>query len=247
MEIKKELCGLNNSESELYRKPVLQNEIENLSTFSVYIPANISFIFHFLQNEIRIFLFTNGKGKIIQKNQEFSVNEIAVFMPVQSADFVVETKDENLTVLEIVLKLISDELAVMKNQQPPYFINYSGCKKYKEAIKSPKTINRMLIPENIVPRFCMGSVETTGPDKVEAHSHPMLEQLFFGLGKNDCIVIADENETTFKENVLLHIPLGSEHGVKVENGKIMNYIWMDFFRNKNDMSYMAENHFIQED
>lgn len=247
MEIKKEDIGLNNSKPFFYRKELLQNQIENLRTFSFQIPANKLFNLQSLQSEIHIFLFTNGTGKITHGTQEFGINEIAVFMPVQSADFTIETKDESLAVLEIVLKLTSDELAIMKNEQTPYFITYSNCKKYKEAIKSPKTINRMLIPENIIPRFCMGSVETIGPDTVETHSHPMLEQLFFGLKKNDCIVIADKNETDFKENDLLHIPLGSEHGVKVEDGNIMNYIWLDFFRSQGEMSYIKDNHYMEDE
>jgi hypothetical protein len=135
----------------------------------------------------------------------------------------------------------------LKINQEPYFTTWSKCKKYKEAIKSAKTINRMLLPENIVPRFCLGSVETAGPDKVGTHAHPMLEQLFFGLKMNDCIVTADEEKTSFRENDLLHIPLGSEHGVLVNNGKKLCYIWIDFFHNREGMQYIAENHSIEED
>jgi hypothetical protein len=103
----------------------------------------------------------------------------------------------------------------------------------------------MILPENIIPRFCIGSVETSGPDEVGAHSHPMLEQLFLGLKKNNCVVIADEMETPFEENILLHIPLGSTHKAIVEEGKILNYVWMDLFRSQEDMNYIRDTHIMK--
>ena len=78
----------------------------------------------------------------------------------------------------------------------------------------------------------MGTVETKGPDKVAAHEHPMLEQLFLGLSKNNCIVYADDGKVDFPEYSVLHIPLGSRHSVSVEKDEVMYYVWMDFFIDK---------------
>jgi len=78
----------------------------------------------------------------------------------------------------------------------------------------------------------MGTVQTIGPDKVAAHKHPMLEQLFLGLSKNNCIVYADDDKVNFPEHSILHIPLGSSHSVSVEKDDIMYYVWMDFFLDK---------------
>jgi hypothetical protein len=100
-----------------------------------------------------------------------------------------------------------------------------------------------LLPENIVPRICIGTVQTNGPDEVAEHSHTMLEQLFFGLTDNHCLVSADGHSTLFEEGFLLHIPMGSVHGVKVEQNKILNYIWIDFFNTQDDMKYISEKHF----
>ena len=66
----------------------------------------------------------------------------------------------------------------------------------------------MILPEEVVPRLCMGSVSSTGPDKVAAHKHPMLEQLFFGLKGNEVLVYADGVPGSFHENDLLP---GTEH------------------------------------
>jgi hypothetical protein len=154
----------------------------------------------------------------------------------------------SLGLLEITIMLNEKEFDSVRLQtgKLPYFVDYTKCAEYKESIKSPKTTSRTILPENIIPRFCLGSVETTGPDTVGAHAHPMLEQLFFGLPHNDCVVKADEAVTTFKENTLLHIPLGSTHGVTVEEGRILYYIWMDLFRSQDDMSYIRENHITKD-
>ena len=104
----------------------------------------------------------------------------------------------------------------------------------------------MFLPENLIPRFCMGSVETSGPDNIEKHEHSMLEQLFFGMKNNDCIVWANDQQATLKENELLHIPLGSLHGVEVKKGKNLHYVWIDYFNSQEEMKYISENHIITE-
>jgi hypothetical protein len=125
-----------------------------------------------------------------------------------------------------------------------YARKFSDCPAYHEDIKSAKTISRMLLPENYVPRFCMGSVETTGPDVVAAHEHPMLEQLFFGLKSCHAVCHADNDYTPLLENTLLHIPLGSRHSVSVDKGNTLSYIWFDFFLSLEGQSYMGQQHHI---
>ena len=124
----------------------------------------------------------------------------------------------------------------------PALLPYSGCPTYREAIKSSRTVSRTIVPQGPVPRFCMGSVQVTGPDVVAAHRHPMLEQLFFGLPGNRCTLSADEDRIAFGELSLVHIPRGSSHGVTVEEGYGLHYLWMDFFEG-DDMSYISEHHF----
>ena len=91
------------------------------------------------------------------------------------------------------------------------------------------SINRMIIPEGSVPRFCMGSVETDGPDSVDSHEHPMLDQLFLGLKNCNCTCYANNEQVFLTENMMLHIPLGSMHSVSVADEDKLFYIWFDFF------------------
>ena len=118
----------------------------------------------------------------------------------------------------------------------------SECPTYSENIKSDKAINRMIIPEGSVPRFCMGSVETDGPDSVDSHEHPMLDQLFLGLKNCNCTCYANKEQVFLMENLILHVPLGSMHSISVTDGDKLFYIWLDFFLTIEGQKYMADQH-----
>lgn len=251
LEIKKEYCGKSDSEiskNKINRKSVLQGEINGINTYYLELFKDKPYLIKPAQDSVSLYLITHGKGIITQGVRQFEANGLNLFVPsiMEEASVLADTGDFGM--LEIVIRLTSAEYQLLKQKQNklPYFVDYTRCRQYKEAIKSQKTISRMILPEDIIPRFCMGSVETCGPDKVGAHSHPMLEQLFYGLKGNDCIVKADGIKAAFKENILLHIPLGSRHGVDVEGGKFLNYIWMDLFRSQEDMEYIKENHIMKD-
>ena len=122
----------------------------------------------------------------------------------------------------------------------------NDCPVYTEDIKSSKSLNRMILPEGKVPRFCMGSVETEGPDLVAEHEHPMLDQVFLGLNGCKCTCIANGKRKMLTENMILHIPLGSKHSVHVADGDKLAYIWFDFFLTLEGQKYMNEQHHIDE-
>ena len=188
-----------------------------------------------------VFLFTTGAGEVRAGDRTFGFSEIAAFCAPGNPPLVIEATSAPLEYLEIVVDLQDHEAAQLLRGDP-FFVRYSECEAYAEAIKSARTVSRTIVPAETVPRFCMGSVEAIGPDEVGAHSHPMLEQLFFGLPGNACVVTADEAAVTLEARELLHIPPGSRHGVRVSEGHTMHYIWMDFFRSEEDMAYIQEQH-----
>ena len=120
------------------------------------------------------------------------------------------------------------------------------CPAYQEDIKSEQTVNRMLLDEGLVPRFCMGSVETTGPDRIDSHVHEMLDQLFLGLAGCRCTCHADGEAALLTANCLLHVPLGSDHSVSVAEGDKLHYIWMDFFLTLEGQAYMSRQHRVED-
>jgi len=122
---------------------------------------------------------------------------------------------------------------------------FEDCPHYSEDIKSPKTVNRMVLPEGLVPRVGMGTVQTEGPDEVLEHEHPMLDQFFVGLRDCDCTVHANGHEKRLREGMLLHVPLASRHGVRVEQGRELHYLWIDLFVSLRAQSYLHEQHQIE--
>lgn len=191
----------------------------------------------------RVFFFLAGKGLAECGGSQCAIAELAVFAPGHLEAAVIRAQAP-LTFLEVALELQPGDLewAARQERKPPWFASYSSCRTYREAIKSAKCVNRTLLPVAIVPRFCAGSVQTAGPDRVAAHRHGMLDQLFLGLAGNDGCVQTDGASCPFGADMLLHIPPGSEHGVTVEAGKALHYIWLDRFQSEEGTSWIAEQH-----
>lgn len=124
----------------------------------------------------------------------------------------------------------------------PLVHDYATSPQYRDYFKSEKTISRTLVGPHVLPRFCMGSVQSLGPDRIEPHAHPMLDQLFFSFAENDITLLIDGERHPLGGETLLHIPLGSDHGVEVPAGRRMHYLWLDFFQRHEDMDYIAEVH-----
>ncbi|MGQ9662508.1 MAG: hypothetical protein ACUVWX_09260 [Kiritimatiellia bacterium] len=191
-----------------------------------------------------VYLVVEGEGKIYCSDRTFRVTEVCLFAPFWGTPAKLWAGEKGLKVLEISVELsVEDQQEfATKAQLYPWFVTYSRCRTYRERIKSLKTVNRTLLPENTFPRLCVGSVETTGPDRVAPHRHPMLEQLFFGLQENDGTVIVDGRSTAFGNYILLHIPLGSEHSVEVAEGCKLHYVWIDLFFDRAGMEWIRREH-----
>jgi hypothetical protein len=234
MEIKKEKCRYINNKEPI-RKNILPDEIEGISTFYISI-TNTQYKHEIKNGFLSIFILFNGDVSIRQNQSTVSTNEVTVYVPSGTEEFFFVAEKGKIELLEIELKISDNDLLYLKKNKDkfPFFGTYSNCRYYKDEIKSDKTINRMILPENIVPRLCIGSVETTGPDKVSEHKHPMLEQLFLGLAHNRCLVKAGNQATILEEYELLHIPLGSLHGAEVNENQFLHYMWIDCFKSQND-------------
>ena len=100
----------------------------------------------------------------------------------------------------------------------------------------------MLLEPRIVPNLAVGSVETYGKDRVDAHEHPDVEQLFFGFSENDMHLLIDGELTYMGGNTLVHIPLASLHGVEVSDGGCAHYVWIDYIINERGLEYMDAAH-----
>jgi len=167
-------------------KKLLANEIPGVITSRIFIKKGNKQSTEPCANKARVILFIKGRGAVTVSSRRYKIEEMAIFCPSLETAFIVEAKSSVIDYLEILTDLTPAESTNKHkiDEKLPYFLNYSECERYIEKIKSDKTINRTLLPPDIIPRLSIGSVETVGPDTVEAHKHPMLEQLFYGLPGN---------------------------------------------------------------
>lgn len=244
-----EISGAGNFDRGIARILLLPGEIIGVRTFFAELRGGIANKYLPEENELRILLFTDGNGSILQDGVNYTIDEPTLFVPDIHREFIISSGKKDLSYLELILHLSAEDLKWLGEREDkfPFLIPYSECREYVDDIKSGKTVSRIILSEDIVPRLCIGSVKTSGPDEVEAHTHPMLEQLFFGLAGNDVVVLADSAEARFLEKDLLHIPLGSSHGVKVAAGKELHYVWIDIFHSLEDIDYIKDNHKMKDE
>ena len=196
------------------------------------------------KEKVTILIFIRGKGTLLaDSNYELVPESIAVPMYNTTSVRIEVPTGEQLHYLKFTKKLSAQDLEDLagfsaKNKLDLFVTRFEDCEPYVEKIKSPNTTSRTVLPAGIVPRVSLGTVEALGPDKVGAHKHPMLDQLFLGLTKNDIHVYADDEKAEMGEYSLLHIPLGSNHWVSVGENKKMYYLWMDFFLTKDGEEWL---------
>ena len=229
---------------ESFSREILPGEIDGFRTLCHVVVPGDTVALTPAATTGRALLFTAGCGRAEVGSNSWEIGEIALLVPSHLQPVSVTATDAPLRFLELLLDLSpTDREELVDNADKlPFFISYAQCPTYRERIKSEKTVSRTLLPEHTYPRLCIGSVETTGDDRVAAHEHPMLEQLFYGLQGNDCLMQADEVQLGFGEDVLVHIPLGSRHGVEVSAPNRLHYIWIDVFRDRSGMDWIVREH-----
>ena len=239
-------------ESKTIKSPVLRNEVKDAGFEFVSIKGPGLFENDNKKDIIDVILTFKGKGEFIYQGRKYPIHSNTIIRVPKDTSYKISVDAKDELHFVVIRRLLDDkDLEVIESRKKEYselyFKAVSECPTYKEDIKSDKTINRMILPEGLVPRFALGSVETEGPDEVGEHEHPMLDQVFLGLEDCKCYCYADGVEEILTENMMLHIPLGSKHYVKVKEGDKLAYIWMDFFLTIEGEKYMGEQHQVEEE
>ena len=225
---------------------ILPKSIPGVTTKSVSLVGPTTWTQNQAGDENYILLFLDGQGTLLANQNAYEIDgETIARAPMGWKLQVLVNAGKVLNFLSIRKEITAeDKTEIAKypaNNAAPWVKRYSECIPYNEAIKSAKTISRTLLPKNYVPRVALGTVQTTGPDKVGLHEHPMLEQLFLGLRGNDIIVHANEANAALGEFHLMVIPHASMHGASVVEGKNLHYVWMDFFNDTAGQAWL-DNH-----
>ena len=191
-------------------------------------------------NTLRILFLCNGSIR----SGDIALCEQAVYIPDPTQPLSLNADTDSL-ILEILQFLTHEEFQQCRLAQYPYLLSYKDAPTYTEDCKSEKTISRMLVPQRMVPRFAMGSVQTKGEDLVAPHCHKDVDQFFYALPENNCILLIDQQQYPFTGDILFHIPLGSTHGILLESQHTCHYLWIDYLLNDDALTYMDNAHNMQ--
>ena len=240
------------SDDYLLRKEILPGEIEGVDIEFFIIKGSSMISEAGSENYYDIILSLDGDLFIEMERKKYKAGSpYIVRMPYNKDYLVYNNGNEQVAFLRLRKSLdVHDRNLIFKNikEHSDIFIKaLVDCPVYTEEIKSSKSLNRILLPEGKVPRLCIGYVETSGPDTVAEHEHPMLDQLFLGMKECNCICKADDSSELLRENMILHIPLGSKHSVTVEENCKLAYIWLDFFLTIEGQKYIRTQHQMEEE
>ena len=176
-----------------------------------------------------ILILVEGEADFLCAGETYRYDRRVSFVPAADQPLTV-TALTDVQILEIQWDIFPEDAAMLEEYktQFPVKVLYQDSIQYIDPNKSEKTISRMMIPQRIIPRFSMGSVESYGYDLVRPHTHPMLDQFFFSFPENDMLLVIDDERIPMKGNIITHIPLGSNHGAEVVDDNHMHYMWIDF-------------------
>lgn len=190
-----------------------------------------------------IWFFLDGSALVSMMGQTFTVNRETIARAPLGWQSEIEVAAGDALLAVRIRRLLNEEDKVdlktfAQKTDAPYIRRFIDCVPYSEIIKSTKTVSRTLLPKDIVPRMAAGTVETIGPDQVDCHKHPMLEQILLGLHSNNATFSADGTEVAFPPFSILHVPSGSMHGCRVAEGDRLYYLWLDFFPTKEGQEWL---------
>jgi len=240
-------------ETQTFSEALLEGEIDDTRIKHIAFAGPFQESITLSEGYVNIFIFIKGNGMMLSDSSSFQLEPESIAIPFVPGNISIKVPEgDTLHFLQFTKELSEQDKKNMisfpeENKYDIFFTRFIDCEPYIEKIKSPKTISRTVLPEDIIPRVALGTVETIGPDEVGAHEHAMLDQLFLGLTNNDVTVHADARSTEFKEYYLLHIPIGSTHWVKVDEDKKLYYMWMDFFLTKEGQEWLKTHKPVEKD
>ena len=210
------------------QKQLLAGEIPGAEVYHYDMPAGDTLHFDGQTEFIRIFFLCSGSMRFEAEGQRFEYDRQAFFAAKpQSEIHITAAADSSL--LEIRWALYVEDMQELESSTVSFPISgaYEDAMQYRDFFKSETTISRAIFPQTVIPRFAMGSVEMRGDDLVGQHAHPLLDQFFFSFPENDMDLLIDCRICPMKGNTLLHIPLGSNHGVITRGSQRAHYLWID--------------------
>ena len=215
------LKGINNS---LIKK---MNNIRGVNIKCVHLNNGELIDIH-VKSGLVILFVSMGSGRIIDSSNtryDKKLGSNSFFILKACDTFQLEAKTHGTVIVEFHL---SDYNVQEYESNLPMIIEEKDKVLVVDSNKTPITTSTMWLQKNILPGIIIGGVSSRGENKVPFHKHPKIEQVFISLSNNQAKLVIDGLHVDFHENEVIHIPLGSEHGVESSNQGMINYIWLDF-------------------
>lgn len=209
-------------------RELLPGEIPGAAVIHHTLPAGERLTLPGQQEFIRILFLCEGAARFAAAGKTARYAEKAMFTAKPESEVQIEAETDAV-LLEIRWAMNESDLADLaaSKEEFPLTEAYADCTQYRDFFKSETTISRAILKQGVIPRFAMGSVEARGDDLVGQHAHPLLDQFFFSFPENDMDLLIDCRICPMKGDTLLHIPLGSNHGVIARGSQRMHYLWID--------------------
>lgn len=221
---------------------LLKNEIADVNTYYHTIAAGEKLELHSKLFVYHILFIISGKAVFSTNTNDEKPIKTHSLYAANHSEAVTINAIENTYIFEIELNASETDIknSMEYSSKFPIVQEYDKCQQYWDASKTHKTINRIILEEEQIPRIAIGSVESIGPDYIIPNSHPEIDQLFFTFPENETELIINDEKMNLDGNTLIHIPLGSNHGSNVSDGKHMHYIWCDFLINEKSLEQLQE-------
>lgn len=207
---------------------LLPGEIPGAAVSCLHLPSGETISLEGQNEHICILFLCSGSVTFEAEHKTFSYHERALFTAKPQSDILISAHSDAI-LLEICWDMSENDLKDLEKSTTefPISLAYADAEQYRDFFKSETTISRALLKQSVIPRFAMGSVEANGDDLVGQHAHPLLDQFFFSFPENDMNLLIDCHICPMKGDTLLHIPLGSNHGVIAQGDQKMHYLWID--------------------
>lgn len=222
---------------------ILAGEIEGANTYYHAVATGEELVLAAKPLCYHVLFMTDGKASLCS-NGEWTLLTTRTLYAADLGEGVTMKAEEDSHFFEIEMVANADDLKKAEQYKTPFPIvqKYAECEQYWDTSKTQKTINRIILEQENIPRLAMGSVESIGPDAVTPNNHPTVDQLFFTFSENETELIINDEKMDLGGNILLHIPVGADHGSDVADGKHMHYIWCDFLLEDECVEYLRDEH-----
>ncbi|MBR0520822.1 MAG: hypothetical protein IJJ95_05755 [Spirochaetales bacterium] len=223
-------------------EPLLNDCIQEMTTSSVSILKGDKLEIA-ADDHYHVFILISGSITAETGGKTIDFNSRTTFLPAPDDSLLLKAhSDSGLLYIRVLKHGEDSQLLKEYGTVFPYIMPYESSKQYWDVHKTKKTIPRIMLEQRTIPRMCMGSCESLGYDEIIAHAHPMLDQYFYSFPENHTTVSIDDEKIDFQGNMIMYIPLGSNHGSTVDPGNHLHYVWIDFFNDTAGMKRLDTMH-----